>query len=76
MLIKRPNDIPSSEITPESLYWNRRRFVGVAGAMTGAALFRGLTPLFPLSTYVERGPGGEVPVNRGTGAAWQPGNQA
>lgn len=33
MLIKRPDDIKSSEITPESLYLDRRRFVGVAGAL-------------------------------------------
>jgi methionine sulfoxide reductase catalytic subunit len=32
MLIKRPADIPSSEITPRSVYLNRRRF------LTGAAL--------------------------------------
>jgi sulfoxide reductase catalytic subunit YedY len=33
MLIKRPDDIPSSEITPESMYLNRRTFVGAAGAL-------------------------------------------
>ena len=33
MLIKKPSDIPSSEITPKSLYMNRRKF------MTGATLF-------------------------------------
>ena len=33
MLIKKPSDIASSEITPKSLYMDRRRF------MTGAALF-------------------------------------
>ena len=33
MLIKKPSDIPSSEITPKSLYMNRRKF------MSGAALF-------------------------------------
>jgi sulfoxide reductase catalytic subunit YedY len=38
MLIKRPDDIPSSEITPEALYWNRRDFVRAAGAIAGAAL--------------------------------------
>ena len=59
MLIKRPNDIPTSEITPESLYLNRRQFLGAAGAVAGAALVPGLSPLLPLSTYVERGKGGE-----------------
>src|SRR5437868_5422989 len=33
MLIKKPSDIPSSEITPKSVYMDRRRF------MTGATLF-------------------------------------
>ena len=27
MLIRKPNDIPSSEITPESVYINRRAFI-------------------------------------------------
>jgi sulfoxide reductase catalytic subunit YedY len=60
MLIKRNAEIRSSEITPESAYWNRRQFVGAAGAMIGATLLPGLTPSLPLSTYVERGKGGEV----------------
>ncbi len=40
MLIKRPDDILSSSITPESVYLNRREFVGAAGAlaMAGFAL--------------------------------------
>ena len=38
MLIKRPDDIPSSEITPEALYWNRREFIRAAGVIAGAAL--------------------------------------
>jgi sulfoxide reductase catalytic subunit YedY len=38
MLIRRPDDIPSSEITPESLYVNRRAFVGAAGALALGAL--------------------------------------
>ena len=32
MLIKKPTDIPSSEITPEEMYLNRRKFLAVAGA--------------------------------------------
>ena len=32
MLIRKPDDIPSSEITPESVYLNRRSFVGAAAA--------------------------------------------
>lgn len=38
MLIRRPWDIPSSEITPESAYMNRRQFIGVASAVAGTAL--------------------------------------
>ncbi len=42
MLIRRPDDIPSSAITPESVYLNRRAFVGTAGAVAlGAALTPG-----------------------------------
>ena len=37
MIIKRPPDIPSSEITPEDVYWNRRRFLGWAAAGAAAA---------------------------------------
>ena len=54
MLIKRhsPSDIPSSEITDERLYWNRRQFIGAAagaaGGLAGAALLPGLTPRPPL----------------------------
>ncbi|HSM59159.1 MAG TPA: protein-methionine-sulfoxide reductase catalytic subunit MsrP [Longimicrobiales bacterium] len=39
MLIRRPADIPSSEITPEDVYVNRRRFIRqVAAGLAGAAL--------------------------------------
>jgi sulfoxide reductase catalytic subunit YedY len=37
MLIRRPSDIPSSEITPESAYQQRREFIARVGGM-GAAL--------------------------------------
>ncbi len=37
IVIKRPSDIPSSEITPESTYLNRREFIARAGGI-GAAL--------------------------------------
>jgi methionine sulfoxide reductase catalytic subunit len=36
MIIRRPTDIPSSEITSESLYLNRRRFLRDAGLATAA----------------------------------------
>ncbi|HEX6069040.1 MAG TPA: protein-methionine-sulfoxide reductase catalytic subunit MsrP [Longimicrobiaceae bacterium] len=39
MLIRPPSDIPSSEITPEPLYLNRRAFISrVTGVAAGAAL--------------------------------------
>jgi methionine sulfoxide reductase catalytic subunit len=40
MLIKKPEDIPSSEITPKSTYLNRRKFMAGA-ALTGAAVLVG-----------------------------------
>jgi sulfoxide reductase catalytic subunit YedY len=40
MLIKKPADIPSSEITPQKTYMNRRTFMAGA-AITGAALIAG-----------------------------------
>jgi sulfoxide reductase catalytic subunit YedY len=41
MLIKKPADIPSSEITPKSAYLNRRKFITGAAA-AGAAIAGGL----------------------------------
>jgi methionine sulfoxide reductase catalytic subunit len=38
MLVKKPSDIPPSEVTPKSLYLNRRSFIAGAGALAGAAL--------------------------------------
>jgi sulfoxide reductase catalytic subunit YedY len=43
MLIRHPPDVPSSEITDESLYWNRREFLKAAGI--GAAAMTGVEPL-------------------------------
>jgi len=37
MLFKRSSDIPSSEITPKHLYFNRRTFLAGAGALLGTA---------------------------------------
>jgi len=46
MLIRRPSDVPSSEITPESVYLARREFIARAGrlgaAFAGATLAGGL----------------------------------
>ncbi len=38
MLIRKPNQIPSSEITPESVYQNRRQFMAAAASAGVAAL--------------------------------------
>jgi methionine sulfoxide reductase catalytic subunit len=38
MLIKKPSDIPSSEIAPRSLYLNRRKFLAGAAAAGAVAL--------------------------------------
>ena len=38
MLIKKPADIRSSEITPKKLYQTRREFIQAAGAVGGAAI--------------------------------------
>jgi len=53
MIIRRPPDIPSSEITPERVYMNRRSFIrkAAAGTVVGAAAAalvpRGLSALMP-----------------------------
>jgi len=41
MLIKRPTDIPSSEITAEDLYLNRRKFLALAGVATAGVVGSG-----------------------------------
>jgi sulfoxide reductase catalytic subunit YedY len=66
MLIRRPADIASSEITPESVYLDRRRFMSSLAAGAAAALAPGslaaaenttaaqqeeLTPLKDVTTY-------------------------
>jgi sulfoxide reductase catalytic subunit YedY len=38
MLFKKQSDIPSSEITPKSLYLNRRAFMAGAAALAGATI--------------------------------------
>ena len=38
MLIKKPADIRSSEITPKQIYQTRREFIKAAGMVTGAAV--------------------------------------
>ena len=38
MLIKRPNDIAFSDVTPKDLYVNRRQFLSTASAVALGAL--------------------------------------
>ena len=45
MLIKKPSDIPSSEITSKSQYLNRRTFLAGAAAVGGAAAIAGAAGL-------------------------------
>jgi sulfoxide reductase catalytic subunit YedY len=47
MLIRRKPDIPASEITPEPVYRDRRRFMVGAGAVGAAALGAGVLALRP-----------------------------
>lgn len=49
MLIRRPRDIPSFEITPESVYLNRRQFIGVTATVAGVSLLPELTRADELS---------------------------
>jgi len=56
VLIKKPADIPSSEITPQSVYLNRRKFLASV-SLAGAALAtgRGLLEIISPSTSVRAG---------------------
>ncbi|SFA82613.1 protein-methionine-sulfoxide reductase catalytic subunit MsrP [Azotobacter beijerinckii] len=64
MLIQIPprSHCPSSEITPESLYLSRRRFLGAAGTALGAAAL----PAWALADDAPRYPG----VEPGSPPAW------
>ena len=42
MLIKKPSDVPSSEITPKSTFLNRRNFLIAMGGAAGAAALAGV----------------------------------
>ncbi|HEX5438184.1 MAG TPA: protein-methionine-sulfoxide reductase catalytic subunit MsrP [Gemmatimonadaceae bacterium] len=46
MLIRKPDDIPSSEITDERTYFNRRKFIAAAGGLGLAAAAGVLVPKF------------------------------
>lgn len=55
MLIKRGDEIPEREVTPEPLYWNRRQFLGAAGGAVGGVALATLLP-GTLSACGARGP--------------------
>ncbi|MGH7678135.1 MAG: protein-methionine-sulfoxide reductase catalytic subunit MsrP [Gemmatimonadaceae bacterium] len=59
MMIKRPEDIPSSEITPERDYLDRRRFLRDAG-LGAAALALAPSTLAACSRETSEDAGGEV----------------
>jgi hypothetical protein len=62
MLIRRPSDIPSSEITDESLFWNLRSFIKAAGL--GAAAVTLLPRRWPGFGAAEHARARRVPVQR------------
>ncbi len=61
MIVRRPPDIPSSEITPYELYLNRRRFLGSAGRLAA------LAALSPAALAGSGGPGGGSGGGKGGG---------
>ena len=58
MLIRKPTDIPSSEITPESVYINRRRFIGKGAGITLGAAAGGTLISGGVGGALAGGPGG------------------
>lgn len=56
MILRKPNDIPSSEITPKEHYLNRRRFMAAAAAAgVGAFTLNRVGEIFSPSSSVEAG---------------------
>ena len=66
MVIKKPSDIPSSEITPEGVYLSRRRFIDEAARFTLAA---GVAPGLLVGCEPGPGAGGEARAATAEGAA-------
>ncbi len=71
MLIRKPNDIPSSEITPEGIYLDRRRFLkrAAAGAILAAS------PGFLAAGCEAPGQGGTTPSPEADGLAFRMGEE-
>jgi sulfoxide reductase catalytic subunit YedY len=61
MLIQRTSDIPSSEITPENLYHNRREFIKTASAVLGIAAAGTIIPGCAPSVGASGEPQGKKP---------------
>jgi sulfoxide reductase catalytic subunit YedY len=55
MLIRKPDDVPASEITPEGVFRNRRRLLGAALMLPSALMARGA-----LAAPEQHGPDGEA----------------
>ncbi len=62
MLIRKPDDIPSSEITPESLFRNRRQFI-----QNGAAALATTTAGLSLAGCAEGGVSAAIPAQESDG---------
>ena len=60
MLIKRPSDIPSSEVTPECTYFGRREFIRQAGLGAAAVALATPSALSACSRDTVDDAGGEV----------------
>ncbi len=60
MLIRKPNDIPSSEITPESVYLDRRKFITDATKLTVVGAAGGLLLGQGRDLYGQEGPTQQV----------------
>src|SRR5262249_23238537 len=61
MLIRRPPDIRSSDITSESVYLNRRAFIKAAGAIGAALAAPALLSAIPTHHAPRTGQGTERP---------------
>ena len=62
MLIKKPSDIKPSEITPEGVYLDRRKFIAMAGGVAAGVLGSGaLRPILADPNAAVRRPSSVVP---------------